>query len=1020
MARPEDLLLAFLYDSRRESRSVTQRDLCRFLSLSQPSVSRILNRLRADGSVQTARSGMWSGRNPEQVYTLSDAGLQRAPAAVTRLLEMPSSAEGYSVRDLVDLNVGVPVLDLALASFKGIELDPTDPQGGIDRLNLERGVAPLPPGHGRRSGHPSSETALGASPALIGRGAERFEIFTHLRGLVATPPRGGSLLLLGTAGVGKTRLLQFAREVARGRHLPVLESHVVAGKGPSLSPLAGLLFGSDGTRSWSLSLPRSGGRSSIVSRLLDALRAVETLASVSPQVVLLDDLHRAPRETVQFFHLLSRAIRQRNLPILVFAAGRDEPPEALQNGFLGLVEEAGRAGTGSVRVLPVRPLTVGEARRLAGQVRAGRIAGRPGDRSIGEVLRRARGNPLFIVEGIRDLAEREQIREGEEGAPPTSVRERRRSEVPVPLSLHRLLRDRLDLLPSRERAVLSVVSVLGEEFDVEPLLQVGAAHRLGNSTQLMHALRQLEERYRYLERRDRRHYAFAHPLVFLTVRETFPDSAAWSARFARWWEGHRSNDLSALARLSHDARDPRRGIGWVDRAIDRALETHAWGAVSELLHWRRDLTGQLSTAKRGPMDRDWEVLRQMWHNGAARETHDILIEYLELPLPAPRRVEAEILLVNALAAVDPGEARRRLGRLEQERSRAGPRSRSERGQLAAARAFQEIQAGQWIAAESTARTALGLLGERNDPETRAWALYSWSVALLHLYRLQEASEVCEEGRALAGRNDLRSLLALAADTEARIHLIGGDPQGALPLLRQGEVYAREIDSSVQIARILANRSLAEIQLRHWESARGTTDELRELSDRLDLSVHAAWTDYRYGQIAIGERRWPDARPHLLAAAAEFDRMGLTVSRDLARIQLAVVAGEMGEPREALERVDELESQVALTDADERPALAGIRGRMNELLGQAPVAQVEFRKLLDESERTGNRLGQAEALVALARLETAHGSARSALAFTRLSRTLFADLGVRAPAEETSLTDDVRPETRTKGAEPLRP
>ncbi|MGI0155134.1 MAG: hypothetical protein ACREDE_03220, partial [Thermoplasmata archaeon] len=417
---------------------------------------------------------------------------------------------------------------------------------------------------------------------------------------------------------------------------------------------------------------------------------------------------------------------------------------------------------------------------------------------------------------------------------------------------------------------------------------------------------------------------------------------------------------------------------------------------------------------------EWEAVLRMWHNGAARETHDVILEYLELPLAPARRVEAEVVLVNALAAIDPGEARRRLARLEGERARVPSRPKLERGQLAAARAFQEIQAGRWVAAEATARSALDLIAEPLDPETRAWALYSRSVALLHLHQLQEASEVCLEGRALATRSDLTSLLALTADTEARIRLIAGDPEGALPFLAQGEALAREIDSSVQLARIYANRALAEVQLRRWEDATVTTDVLREMSDRLDLSVHAAWTDYRYGQIAIGQHRWADARGRLLAAAAEFDRMGLEVPRDLSRIQLAVVRGELGQPREALEVVDELEGQVSLTDADERPAVSAIRARLNELLGRLPAAHVEYRKLLDESELSGNRLRQAEALAELARLEASHGSVRNAAAFAKLSRSLFAKLSVRFPAEEEATADNLRSVGRGKSTEPAGP
>ncbi|MGI0071897.1 MAG: MarR family transcriptional regulator [Thermoplasmata archaeon] len=996
MVGPEELLLAFLQEPRSDARGVTQRDLVRHLGLSQPGVSRSLRGLCARGWVQAVRSGTWTGRSPERLYALTDSGRRAAPAARAQLLEMPSSVAGFTVRDLAELNAGTSALELALVSLWKIPLDPTDPAAAIDQLHLERGSSPRP--RGATGGAP---LAL-PEPSLVGHARERSILFDSMRALRGMSPRGGSLLLVGAAGIGKTRLLQFARQVARARDLPVLERHLSVGQGPALTPLGSLAFDRFGARVLPAPVTRGRTAGSVVAGPLDALRSIETMAADRPLLVLLDDLHRAPREAIEFFRLLSHSIRQRDLPILLVASARDEPPEPVRNGLPRLLAETKRAPDGPVRTLRVGPLSDAEARRLAEELRAGR----PPDRLVREVLVRARGNPLFVIEGIRDVAERERGRE-----PSGPALRRTLREVPVPPSLQRLLLDRLRLLPPRERAVLGVASVLGEEFEVEPLVEVGAAHGLGSESEIVRALRGLAGRYRFLDRAGRRRYSFAHPVIFLTARETFDGQLDWSDRFARWWEAHRPTDLSRLARLCHDARDSERGVGWVDRAIDRAVETHAWSAVAVLLQWRRDLAGQLPRPADRGSDREWEVLGRMWLLGAARETTDVLRDYLELPISTARRTEAECLLINALAAVDPSEARRRLLRLETERGRAPPGPKLERGRLAAARAFQEIQAGEWEEAERVARTAAGLLPEVEDPGTRAWALYSWGVALMHLNRLEEAGEVCRRARALATRNDLASLLSLTADTEARIRLVAGDPEGALPLLAEAESFARRIDSSVQSARLLANRALAEIRLHRWDDALRTTDALRELSEQLDLSVHAAWTEYRYGQIALGQGRWSEAERRLTSAAAEFERMGLAVPRDLSRIQLAVVRGELGRPGEALEIVDRLEGQVARMDADERPALAGIRGRLLELLGRFSASEAAYRQLLGESERGGDPARRAEALAALARLESVRSPAARGRGHRHRAHAQRDELEVPLSVGKSTVSEEARPSGR---------
>jgi class 3 adenylate cyclase len=271
---------------------------------------------------------------------------------------------------------------------------------------------------------------------LIGR-TDELEALDRLLDRAAGGAAGELVTVLGHAGVGKTRLLRAFAERARERAL-VLTGGCLTHGGSAREVVGQLLAqarrAGDGTQPPEVSIDSADPRSLFggVRRLLEAL------AQTRPVVVLVDDVHRAEqelRDLVEYLHAFAGA------RLLLVVAARPEPPA----GWPGWNLRA--AGT----VLELEPLGEAEAAELA----AGLLGpGRATDGTARQVAAWAEGNPLFVEQLVRDLADRE-----DPGLPG------RAGSWPVPPAVEALVAVELDHLTADERAVLELASVVGRVFD---------------------------------------------------------------------------------------------------------------------------------------------------------------------------------------------------------------------------------------------------------------------------------------------------------------------------------------------------------------------------------------------------------------------------------------------------------------------------------------------------------------------------------------------------------------------------
>jgi DNA-binding CsgD family transcriptional regulator len=332
-----------------------------------------------------------------------------------------------------------------------------------------------PSGHERKR-----ETEAGlrpAAPTERGRhGAETqlLEREDELRRTVAalasvTAGTGAVVALEGSAGIGKTRLLRAAMEVAAERDVAVISAlggqmetefafgvtrqlfePVLAAAGgrerkalldEAAAPASWLVGGSGADRRGE---PVGGGDRGFA--MLHGLYWLTAkVAGRAPLVMAVDDAHWADVPSLRFLVYLAR--RLHSLPVLLLVAVRPEDPRARSLLLTELV-----AGPG-VDVLRPEPLTLDAVRTL---VRDAFPAGPLDSQLVHACWTTTGGNPFLVTELIGAL--------GAHGVQPTPAAVEQIGEVGM-ATVSRWIELRLSALPASATALAEAVAILGDGAD---------------------------------------------------------------------------------------------------------------------------------------------------------------------------------------------------------------------------------------------------------------------------------------------------------------------------------------------------------------------------------------------------------------------------------------------------------------------------------------------------------------------------------------------------------------------------
>jgi DNA-binding SARP family transcriptional activator/tetratricopeptide (TPR) repeat protein len=494
---------------------------------------------------------------------------------------------------------------------------------------------------------------------LVGRERERDVGITVLEGALAG--RGGALLVEGDAGVGTSRLLAEVADDAGWRAFSAIHvacpppEHAVpfgvvcALLTSALTPLrleqlrpkvASVWLAEAATLVPVLARAVPAGRTTSGSlrseesaqRTRDALtQVVLGLASIEPLALIVDDAHRSDVESLAVLESVADQLSDRRA-VLVLGYRGDEARGAA--GVWSALRGIDRRARPERLVLgPLDAFSTGELVRVLAR---GRMVG-PG--AVSRLQRETGGNPLFIVEMVRALAEKDLLHTLEDG-----------DEVPVTGSIRVLALQRLDRLSRDAREVLDVAAVAGGELDLEIL---AAASELPREV-VVDAADVLVRRSLLAETPDA--FVFRHDLVRRVAVDALP-AGSRRALHHRIAEVLEEREPDAVERLAHHflhAELPTRAAGYLHRAGRNAAAVHAYATADQRyrLAIEHSARGPVSVARRSELLAEHEAVLDVL--GERERQVEVLDELAVLAQGVPER-EVEVARRRALLSSHLGD-----------------------------------------------------------------------------------------------------------------------------------------------------------------------------------------------------------------------------------------------------------------------------------------------------------------------------------------------------------------------------
>jgi class 3 adenylate cyclase/tetratricopeptide (TPR) repeat protein len=719
----------------------------------------------------------------------------------------------------------------------------------------------------------------------------------ELRRLLAAFDRAASygcqlVTVLGDAGIGKTRLvkeliarLEERARVLTGRCLPYGEGITfwpvvevlrdVAGitatdsQADSIGKLRALLgAGHEGE----LITARLAGlmgdevAQPAVQELFWAIRKLlEQLARTRPVVVVFDDIHFAEPT---FLHLLEYlADWAGRAPILVVCLARGELLD---------VRPDWATPRPNAELIPLLPLSDDETRQLVGSLVGGDRVDAAAESRISTV---AEGNPLFVEELLRMLADSGQLRSeaGQWVLDPSVVR------VPIPATIQALMSARLEGLEPDQLEVLERAAVVGEVFGWSAVaaLSDGDAQAVSTAAHLQALMRKQLIRPRRDDPGDEDAFEFSHGLVRDAAYRLIPkaDRVDLHERFATWVENVMSEGSAAyeeiegyhLERAHHTllelGPESPRSAELAERAFARlsvaGLRAHARGDMPAAVNLL-DRAMRLLDQRRAERTAVLPMLAfALMETGAFGPLQEVVAEIEEAAKAGDNgmRARAAVLRLWIRLFTDP------VGWAEVAQVEAGR----------AVTAFVELRDDRGLAMTSSLLGLVSVMrGRFADAEAR------WTEASLHA---RQAGDQRDELEALSW---------------VPLMVSAGPTPSEEALQRCHEVLLRADGDKKTMASSLMAQAVLEAGLGSFHEARGSLIRAHDLLDEVALTV---WLAGPYAQSA----GWVELLAGEPRAAERALRAGFDTLREIGEMTwFSTVAGLLGEAVLQAGRRDEAE------------------------------------------------------------------------------------------------------------------
>jgi DNA-binding CsgD family transcriptional regulator/tetratricopeptide (TPR) repeat protein len=565
---------------------------------------------------------------------------------------------------------------------------------------------------------------------LAGRSAEVGQLRSAVRQVAGGT--GGALVVVGEAGIGKTRVVAAglidadglgvrvfegaADELEQRRPFGVIADCLASGRSATergRAAVAGLLREDPGAgvgEGWVADAPQAEFR------IVEGFVAlVEALSVERPVVVVVEDLQWADPSALLVLHRLGRRVDQ--LPLLLVCTARPVPRSAELEGSLRGLRAAGATE------LVLGPLDAMAVAQVVEQ-----LVGAPPGPSLLRQVAGAGGNPLFVTELVGALQRDGSIQVGSGGAAELTT-------VGMPPSLPLLILHRMSFLAPATLELLGVASVLGSSFAVTDLSLVVGRPTAGLLGALEEALAGgvLEQRGELL--------GFRHDLIREALYHDLPASVRQGLHLdaGRALAGAGAPPERVAEQLVRGASPgDRQAVAWLQRAARQAAPRAPTVAV-DLLGRALELADAADPARDGLLAE--QAVSLMW-SGRLAHAEVVCREVLARAHDPDTNTDTDATLRLCLVQTLLGR-----GRLQEAIKEAD-----------AALASPQLPASDWVRLQAFKTSALASSGQ-----------------------LDAAAETSAQVRAVAEEvgDDLARCICVA--TLALVANLGGDFMGALEL-----------------------------------------------------------------------------------------------------------------------------------------------------------------------------------------------------------------------------------------------
>jgi class 3 adenylate cyclase/ATP/maltotriose-dependent transcriptional regulator MalT len=652
---------------------------------------------------------------------------------------------------------------------------------------------------------------------------------------------------------------------------------------------------------------------------------VERMAQDQPLVLAFEDIHWAEDALLDLIEHLAEWVR--DAPLLILSLARAE-----------LLDVRPGWGGGRLRAMAIElePLGRAESEEL--------VAALASDGEIDAEAREAlldktEGNPLFVEETVRMLAECE-------GRPLTEFAAR------IPDTLQALIAARIDRLPPDEKTVLQRASVIGRTF------WGGAIEELTTEVEELEPVLEtlLLREFLVPELRStisgETAYRFKHVLIREVAYAGLSKSARADlhARFAHWLRERAGEELLEI-RAYH-----------LDQAA--ALLAELDGGPPPVL--AREAAEALEAAGRRALARE-----------ANRSARKQLLRALELEPTLERRYQA-------------ARAAWRLGDMpvvskEMERVRAEAAEQGDRWcEARALAALAEVALNRDADVDEASRlAALALdVADGNDYEPRFDALHVLNTGAWWRGQLTDSERYARDQLALAqeaGREDLESRAAVDL---AGVYTARKQYDKAAPLFERALELADQSGSIVARGHALASAGDFAVYREDYDEAKRQLEEAKALYEEAAVAGALGRVLYRLavvawhqGDLALSERL---SRDSIRTLSSLEDRGTLCeAQRRLAEVLLA-----NGKVDEAARYAEEALETVGPQDMSSRASTRGTLARVRVAQGRFDDAEKLLREAVEITDSTEYCAFGRETLADLAQLLRARGREDEAEAFDR--------------------------------------